>query len=66
MSTKMTKLQIKMQNKHIKGEIVKWANIIKLFWNKYAQKNEFWTEERTKWSWYMIENYSKNQKQSFL
>ena len=38
----------------------------KLFWNKYVRKNTFRTEERTEWAWYIIENNSKNQKQSFL
>ena len=56
----------KMENKHIKCRIVKWYNVIELFWNKYVQKNVFQTEERTKCAWYIIENYSKNQKQSFL
>ena len=45
MSTQMTKLLIKMENKHIKCHIVKWANVINLFWNKYVWKNAFWTEE---------------------
>ena len=66
MSTKMTNLLIKMENKHIKCHIFKWANVVKLFWNKYAQKKAFLNEERTKCSWYFIENYFKNQKQSFL
>ena len=59
MSTKMTKPPIKMMNKHIKCNIVKWANVIKLLWNKYVQKYTLWTEERSKCSWYIIENYSK-------
>ena len=29
------------------------------------EKNAFWNEEHTKSSWYIIENYSKNQKQLF-
>ena len=97
MSTKMTKPVLKMMNKQIKRHIIKWANVIKLFWNKYVWKmhyelknvqnvlydllwrkwillnykndvlkNALWTEERSKCSWYIIENYSKNQKQSFL
>ena len=30
-----------MENEHIKCRIIKWANVIKLFWNKYIQKNTF-------------------------
>ena len=30
------------------------------------KKIAFWTEECTKFAWYIIKNYSKNQKQSFL
>ena len=62
----MTKPLTKMKNKYIKCHIVKWANLIKLFWNKYVWKNSLRIEERSKCSWYIIENYSKNQKQSFL
>ena len=66
MSTKMTKLIIKIHNKHIKGHIVKWAIVIKMFLNTYVWKNAFRTEKHTKCSWYIIENYSKNKKQQFL
>ena len=66
MSTKMTKPLIKMKNKNIKCHIVKWANVIKMFWTEYVRKNEFQTEDRTKFSCYNIENYSDNQKQSIL
>ena len=38
-------LPIKIENKYIKYIIMKWAIVIKMFWNKYGQKN--WTEERT-------------------
>ena len=62
----MTKLQIKMDNKHIKCHIIKWGNVIKLFWNNYVQKNAFRNEEHTECAWYIIEKKSKNQKQSFL
>ena len=66
MSTKMTELTIKMENKHIKYHIFKLANVIKMFWNKYVPKKSSLTEECTKCAWYIIENYSKNQKQSSL
>ena len=66
MSTKMAELLIKMDNKNIKFRIIKCANNIKLFLNNYVQKNKFWTEERTKCAWYIIENNSKNMKQSFI
>ena len=66
MCTKMTELLIKMENKHIQRHIIKWVDVIKLFWNKYVRKNTFWTEERTECAWYIIENNSKNQKESFL
>ena len=55
-----------MDNKHIKCHIIKWADVIKLLWNKYIQKNASGTEERTGCDWYVIENNSKNHKQSFL
>ena len=47
MSTKMTELPIKMESTHIKYHIMKWAVVIKLFWNKYVGKNTFWTEDST-------------------
>ena len=31
----------RMENKYIKCHIAKWADVIKLFWNKYVQKNKF-------------------------
>ena len=37
----MTKPLIKMKNKHIKCHIVKWANVNKLFWNKYVWKMHY-------------------------
>ena len=66
MSTKMNEQELKLINKHIKCHIVKWANDIKIFWNKYVRKNAFRTEERSKCSWYIIDNYYKIKKQSFL
>ena len=66
MSTLMIELPIKMNNTNIKYFIMKWAVVIKLFLNKYVQKNTFLTEERTECAWCIIENNSKNQKQSFL
>ena len=72
MSTKMNEQELKLVNKHMKCHIVKLANDIKLFWIKYVlwikyvQKNELWTEERSKCSWSIVDNYSKIQKQSFL
>ena len=62
----MTKLLIKIENKYIKCRNIKWADVIKLFWNKDVRKNKFRTEERTECPVYIIENNSKNQKQSFL
>ena len=41
MSTKMTKPVIKMMNKQIKYHIIKWANVIKLFWNQYIRKMHY-------------------------
>ena len=32
----MNKRKLKLINKHIKCLIVKWANVIKLFWIKYV------------------------------
>ena len=37
----MTKPLIKMMNKHIKFHIVKWANVLKLFWNKNLWKMHY-------------------------
>ena len=54
MSTKMTKPLIKIMNKHIKCHIVKLANVIKLFWNKYVWKDALWTEKGLKCSRYII------------
>ena len=53
-------------NKYIICHIDKWENDIKLFWNKYVQKNALWTEERSKCSWFIVGHYSKIQKQLFL
>ena len=66
MSTKTNEQELKVLNKHIKCHIVKWANDIKLFWNNYLRKNALLTEERSKCSWCIVDNYSKIQKQSFL
>ena len=59
MSTKMNEPVLKMMNKHMKCHIVKRANFIKLFWNKYVQKNALRTEELSKCSWYIIETILK-------
>ena len=64
MSTKMIEIPIKMENTIIKYHIMKWAVVIKLFWNKHKQKITLQTEERTQCAWYIIENNSKNKKQS--
>ena len=39
MSTKLNEQKIKLINKHIKCNIVKLENDIKLFWIKYVLKN---------------------------
>ena len=57
----MNEQELKLINRHIKCHIVKWANDVKLFWIKYVQKNELWTEERSKCAWCIVDNYSKIQ-----
>ena len=47
----MTELPNKMKKKHIKYNIVKYADVIKLFLNKYVKKNTCRTEERTECRW---------------
>ena len=41
MSTKMNDPVLKMTNKQIKCHIFKWADDIKLLWNKYIQKKYY-------------------------
>ena len=48
-----------MKKKHIKYVIMKWTDMIKLFWNKYIQKTTYQTEERTERAWKTIENNFK-------
>ena len=51
MSTLMTERLIKMKNQHIKYVIMKWADVINLFWNKYVQKNTCQTKEHAERAW---------------
>ena len=39
----MNEQDLKMMDKHIKCQIVKWENDIKPFEIKYVRKNTFWT-----------------------
>ena len=51
MSTKMIGIPIKMKNTQIRYFIMKWADVIKLFWNKYVQKITCQTKERIECAW---------------
>ena len=66
MSTKMTELLIKMENKHILNAIL-LSELMSLNCSEIStyKKSTFRTEERTECDWYIIENSYKNQKSIF-
>ena len=68
----MDEQKLKLINKHIQCHIVKWSNDINSselstsYELSTYEKNELWTEERSKNKLCIVDNYSKIQKQSFL